>query len=76
MKKIIYILLVFIVSISSVFPKTDKPNSDEFLNPVLSKEQGPDPFVYKYADGYYYGMHTVMDANGYTHKVVLYKNKP
>lgn len=75
MKKIIYILLVFIVSISSVFAKIDKPNLDEFLNPVLSKEQGPDPFVYKHTDGYYYGMHTVMDANGYTHKVVLYKNK-
>ncbi len=49
--------------------------SDEFLNPIDSEEQHPDPFVYKHSDGYYYGMHTVMDDKGYTPKVVLYRNK-
>ena len=47
----------------------------QFLNPIGAEEQRPDPFVYKHIDGYYYGMHTVMDEKGYTPKVVLYKSK-
>ena len=49
--------------------------ASEFLNPIASEEQRPDPFVYKHTDGFYYGMHTVMDNKGYTPKIVLYKNK-
>ena len=55
--------------------KVAEAKKGEFLNPIAPEEQRPDPFVYKHTDGYYYGMHTVMDEKGYTAKVVLYKNK-
>lgn len=70
-----FLCIIFILTAFSAFSKTATISDNEFSNPVLLKEQGPDPFVYRHTDGYYYGMHTVMDSNGYTPKVVLYKNK-
>lgn len=72
MKKIRLILLLLIISAFSYGAINLK--SSEFINPIAEKEEHPDPFVYKHTDGYYYGMHTVMEG-GYSPKIILYKNK-
>ena len=73
MKKIM-LSLFFVMSIFlNAAPKVIKAVEGEYNNPLI-KIQGPDPYVYKHTDGYYYGMHTVMDP-GYSPKLVLYKSK-
>ena len=75
MKKLISFMIICIfISFPSFSKTTIKPIEGEFSNPVVKKEQGPDPYILKHSDGYYYGMHTVME-NGYSPKLVLYKNK-
>lgn len=74
MKKLIMFMFVVMIASSFGAPKIVKPNEGEFSNPIIKKEQGPDPYVLKHTDGYYYGMHTIME-NGYSPKLVLYKNK-
>lgn len=46
-----------------------------FNNPLDTSKERPDPYIYKNSDGYYYGLHTVMDNGEYIPKIIMYKSK-
>ncbi|KNY29222.1 family 43 glycosylhydrolase [Pseudobacteroides cellulosolvens] len=67
-----------ITSISTDSDRADatfnlKTQSNTFNNPRDTREQRPDPWVYKHTDGYYYGMHTVQ-RDGYIPEIIMYKS--
>ena len=74
MKRILLFMFLVLSVLSYGTSKKTMPNEDEFINPIMRNQEGPDPYVLKYTDGYYYGMHTVMEG-GYSPKLVLYRHK-
>lgn len=57
----------------ATFKVTEEANT--FNNPRDTGVEKPDPWVFKHTDGYYYGMHTVMQNGQYIPQLKLYKSK-